>query len=1092
MLLFGSWCPTNPADQSLFSRLGVSYQDLERQCEQVALGPEPPVVREQNHWGQPRWRWTQLGAAWSWLARRLDRSLVDGFEAAILAALGRRDPRLGLSQEERLSATIVASLQGQPPGESGWLREGLARSLVYLAENDNQLATLHDVRRGRSLARSVVRQLLAPDWASWVSLADVLPLLAEAAPDEFLDRLEHSLGLGPAGVARMLTEEGPRGASHTGLLWALETLAWSVDHMPRAALALARLAQLDRTSARPGRVANRPEASLLHLLDFRFAQTKAPLETRLAILDRILLDYPDVGESLILAQFQSLTLPGLLHPSRTPQVRDLQVMSHEDLFARALHETSQNLDHLLASGLRHAGAHADRWVRLLQASRQLPDALARQLLTTLEDSQPSFAGDPEIWAALRQRLRWLLRRTQGGDELQVPQNQRLYDKFAPADDAIRIAWLFAPAPMPPVNIDDWQAEQDHIKILRAGALSGLWQQENPRAALDRLVSAVSAPWVLGETLGEMPFAAELETDILQGPPDGPLATLAIGFVSALWARRSDDWDGTALGHLIGAGRVKEAARICYSISMAPGMWDVVARFGEPLWSAYWQQIQAVSQDLPPSALERAITNLLHVESGAVALETAAAAVTKLDTSLLLEVLAEVSSSPEQMHLLAGRTSTSFWLERLFDELVTRGDIDRERATRLELKFLPWLGESPQPARFVGQMLGSRPADFAELLGWIYQRDGELSPPPGPELEEHQRRAEAAHKIIDAWQGYPGDTQPAPEQQKILEWSLTVLQLASESGREAAARMEVAKVLARVPRGEDGIWPCLAARDLVERDGSRTLAKYLAIAKFNLRGMTTRKPGDGGRQEHEIAICYLDDASKIAIRWPVTASMLRSMAEDYEQTASEQDAGALAALRQEGLDTDDLPAVARYLAPQDVVLALWLSMNEETWRRPQAAMAMKQDDQELNASLLRLRVARMLVGTPGRGTSNLHLDRPRLVDLLIQESRTAFPAQKGDLSRGVPTGIMATPLRASMTLGSEDLLVWPTQTGTEEGRSLQPLSPAVPELSIANGMLHVLFALVDVLRTGHARERKLASARLRSLLLDTQTPERQAS
>jgi hypothetical protein len=317
-------------------------------------------------------------------------------------------------------------------------------------------------------------------------------------------------------------------------------------------------------------------------------------------------------------------------------------------------------------------------------------------------------------------------------------------------------------------------------------------------------------------------------------------------------------------------------------------------------------------------------------------------------------------------------------------------------------------------------------------------------------------------------------------------------MAASSGREGVGKIEVTRVLARVPPGEDGIWPCRAARELVEQDATNELARHLAIAKFNLRGVTTRALGDGGLHERAISLGYQQGASRLAIEWPRTAAMLRSMAEDFERSADEHDAAALADLRQGGLDTDDLPAVARYLKPQDIVLALWLAVTPEPPATKHLAQALDQPEPEIDASRFRLRVARLLIDQPEGRKDAMMIARTRLVDLVIQEIRTAFPAQKGLLARGMPTGLAATPLRTRMLLGTEDLLVWPTDRGSSEGVSLQPLTLSVPGISQKNPHLHQIFALMDVLRTGHARERKLASARLRSLLLDIREPELRAS
>ena len=84
----------------------------------------------------------------------------------------------------------------------------------------------------------------------------MLPTLAEASPGGFLDAVD--TGLDSGGLNAVFdpeTESTPFASpTHTGLLWALEALAWSPEYLGSAALALARLAQIDPG----GSWANRP------------------------------------------------------------------------------------------------------------------------------------------------------------------------------------------------------------------------------------------------------------------------------------------------------------------------------------------------------------------------------------------------------------------------------------------------------------------------------------------------------------------------------------------------------------------------------------------------------------------------------------------------------------------------------------------------------------------------------------------------------------------------------------------------------------------------------------------------------------------
>ena len=130
------------------------------------------------------------------------------------------------------------------------------------------------------------------------SLKNELPLLAEAAPDPLLEALEQLLEGNGKAIRPIFNEIGglvfPR-SEHTGVLWALETVAWHPDYFRRASLILAGLAKIDPG----GTISNRPINSLVEIFVPWKPSTNASPEARLSVLDEIINRYPDIGWQLI-------------------------------------------------------------------------------------------------------------------------------------------------------------------------------------------------------------------------------------------------------------------------------------------------------------------------------------------------------------------------------------------------------------------------------------------------------------------------------------------------------------------------------------------------------------------------------------------------------------------------------------------------------------------------------------------------------------------------------------------------------------------------------------------------------------------------
>ena len=115
------------------------------------------------------------------------------------------------------------------------------------------------------------------------------------------------------------------------------------------------------------------------------------------------------------------------------------------------------------------------------------------------------------------------------------------------------------------------------------------------------------------------------------------------------------------------------------------------------------------------------------------------------------------------------------------------------------------------------------------------------------------------------------------------------------------------------------------------------------------------------------------------------------------------------------------------------------------------------------------------GSPARGGHQVN--RLALLEFLEHGLRYVFPVVPGPTRLGVPTAHSAPAL--SEHISSEgDELVWASKLGTVRGRTVTPLIPSAPELATTSPGIYALLTLIDALRVGQARERRLAIDELR--------------
>lgn len=165
-----------------------------------------------------------------------------------------------------------------------------------------------------------------------------------------------------------------------------------------------------------------------------------------------------------------------------------------------------------------------------------------------------------------------------------------------------------------------------------------------------------------------------------------------------------------------------------------------------------------------------------------------------------------------------------------------------------------------------------------------------------------------------------------------------------------------------------------------------------------------------------------------------------------------------------------------LRPQDLYICLKLAIIGEA---PVPAFGRLAVDVMLSPS--------QVYAAVGRATAAGLLDaerRPRgrvLLEFILHGVRYAFYPERGEVTRGVPTAHAAPPIVHEIV--AEGLPpVWPDPEGSVRGETLRPLHRVVPKVARGDRKLYELLALVDVVRIGRARERKLAERYLKDRLV----------
>jgi hypothetical protein len=180
--------------------------------------------------------------------------------------------------------------------------------------------------------------------------------------------------------------------------------------------------------------------------------------------------------------------------------------------------------------------------------------------------------------------------------------------------------------------------------------------------------------------------------------------------------------------------------------------------------------------------------------------------------------------------------------------------------------------------------------------------------------------------------------------------------------------------------------------------------------------------------------------------------------------------------------------AATLRPQDVVVLLGLLVRHGS-RPPIARLGeeLALSASEVHASLKRLEHARII----GADAGGAWLRLQAVEEFLVHAVKYAFPAQRGEVTRGVPTASSALTVDGHADESALPL-VWPHPRGQVMGTALQPLYRTVPTAALRDPALHELLAIVDVIRNADDGLAATAAADLRARLRRLATAHRAAA
>ena len=485
LALLGGWDEKHDGDRDIIRTLSgfEEYQQWQGFVQKLIDAEEPPL--ERTYGAKKEYRLFSRVDAFLAISKEIKPENISKFLNAAETVFGEADPNYRPDSDEKNYHLH------ERRNYSGFLRRGIADGLAILNLYKDDALDCGDITGRVSGFYDAIFQ--SPN--AWFALVDILPILAEASPDDFIRKLNEALREDPEKIGDLFQ---PRQSlvwedyRHPWLLGALEVLAWKPGKVKKVMCLLCEL-QVRFENRIGGNFSNRPSQSMHAILSPWMPQTGAKIDERKSVLADLYNGYPEQVAELAQALADSgheighfTNLPiwkddalGIPSATRDEQVQIIEVAIN--ILIQYIEDEKQDIGNrfeLAKRSLTNFHYWGEKFAQLAtKAICSLPcDNLG------LNQSLSEKARRVWVWENK------VLTKEDSQNNKILYWLKQVQEKFEPKDLIRKYAYLFTPRPnLENEDIDDeYQDRQQKIEAERCKAVKEIFDQSEESGLVDLL------------------------------------------------------------------------------------------------------------------------------------------------------------------------------------------------------------------------------------------------------------------------------------------------------------------------------------------------------------------------------------------------------------------------------------------------------------------------------------------------------------------------------------------------------------------------------------------------------------------------------
>jgi addiction module HigA family antidote len=903
-MLVGAWNSANKVDKAGLELLALDrpFSELEKDCQNLSQLNDAPV------WSVGTYRGviSKIDLLYAIAHIVTTDDLRRYFEVARLV-LGEDDPSLDLAEDQRWSASIY----GKTREFSSAFREGISETLVLLSVHGKNLFSSRLGIDTKIEAEMVIRELLPTPLTTRILEANDrdLPTYAEAAPEEFLTILEKDLKTNQPAVLGLLRPVDSDVFSHpsrTGLLWALEGLAWNPATLPRAAFILAKLAQVDIND----NWVNKPTHSLESIFRAWMPQTAASHEERVNLMKKLAEKIPDVAWKLCVAQFGNHHQVG--DYSHKPRWRpDAYGFGEPFPIWEPINAFVQEMVEMVLTWKTYSLSMLCDLVERMHDLSNPDQARAWELI---ENWAKKNASDNDK-AILREKIRTTtlsrraaIRSKKDAKAKNLATTAKIaYAALEPCDLLNKHAWLFrnlwveeSADEIEVIEKFDYEKRDDRIQELRIQALREI-REHRGIDGLAEFSCRGNTSFVIGRLLASSILNADELKQLLRIALEAILADQKANhsyknLITGILAINDDGKREAIINSVTADLSEEEKVQLLILAPFRKSTWQLLDSLGNSDKAKYWNQVTPDWIRSSDAENNEGVERLVSAGRPRAAFSCIQFHPEKIDAQVLYRLLSEmvqVSNDRPGEHM-----PEHYHIETAFKFINTCSVITLDQKATLEFAYIdilarPWDRRESYGIPNLERYIELHPDTFVQAVAWTYKRKDGSTDPTELQVTPEQIRimAERGYKLLEAIERIPGHNDlDELEAERLAKWITTVRRSCADVARSEVGDLSIGKVLSNAPPGLDSVWPCETIRNVLEDIQSDDIIRGMHTGVYNSRGVHSR--GEGGDQERALADKYRKWALTLQSSHPfVSSKLLMGLANTYEHQANKEDTEA---------------------------------------------------------------------------------------------------------------------------------------------------------------------------------------------------------